>query len=165
MTGFASIISRELIVGARQKATHRARLFAGATTIGIFTVILLFTNSPVQFVGPTLFGIVYFILFLQAIFAGVRLTADCLSEEKREGTLGLLYLSGLRGAEIVLGKLAVRALRASYAMLATLPVFGSAFSSAASAASTLSTPPSFSSPKLSNPERLRSPRPLGPPQR
>ena len=29
------------------------------------------------------------------------MTADCLSEEKREGTLGLLFLTDLRGYDIV----------------------------------------------------------------
>lgn len=124
VTGFQSIILRELLAGARQKATQRARLFAGAATIGLFMVVLLFQNMPVQFLGQQLFGVVYGLLFLQSLLVGIRLTADCLSEEKREGTLGLLYLSGLRGGEIVLGKMAARSLRAFYAMLATLPVFG-----------------------------------------
>jgi len=37
--------------------------------------------------------------FLRA--GGVLITADCLSEEKREGTLGLLFLTDLKGYDVV----------------------------------------------------------------
>jgi hypothetical protein len=124
VTGFLSIIWRELAVGARQKATYRARLIAAAIMMTIFMVVLLFSGQNHQFLGPMLFSITFFILYMQALLSGIRLTADCLSEEKREGTLGLLYLSGLRGSGIVLGKMAVRSLRGIYTLIAALPIFG-----------------------------------------
>jgi len=49
-------------------------------------------------------------------------TADCLSEEKREGTLGLLFLTDLKGYDVVLGKLVASSLHAFYGVLAILPV-------------------------------------------
>ncbi|HQU46125.1 MAG TPA: hypothetical protein PK867_25150, partial [Pirellulales bacterium] len=42
------------------------------------------------------------------------LTADCISSERREGTLGLLFLTDLRGHDVVLGKLVVAGLGAFY---------------------------------------------------
>ena len=39
------------------------------------------------------------------LLSGVWFTADCLSEEKREGTLGLLFLTDLKGYDVVFGKL------------------------------------------------------------
>jgi hypothetical protein len=57
-----------------------------------------------------------------ALGAGLFFTSDCLSEEKREGTLGLLFLTDLRGYDIVLGKLLATSLRGAYALLAVLPV-------------------------------------------
>jgi ABC-type transport system involved in cytochrome c biogenesis permease component len=57
-----------------------------------------------------------------SVLAGLFLTADCLSEEKREGTLGLLFLTDLRGYDIVLGKLAAHSLQASFGLLAVFPV-------------------------------------------
>ena len=36
--------------------------------------------------------------------AGIRATADSISSEKREGTIGLLLLTDLRGYDIVIGK-------------------------------------------------------------
>src|SRR5206468_12968739 len=55
-------------------------------------------------------------------FAGVFLTADCLSEEKREGTLGLLFLTDLKGYDVVLGKLLATSVPAIYGVLAVFPV-------------------------------------------
>ena len=54
--------------------------------------------------------------------SGLFLTADCLSEEKREGTLGFLFLTDLRGYDVVLGKLLSTSLRGVLALLAILPV-------------------------------------------
>src|SRR5213075_2891940 len=54
--------------------------------------------------------------------AGPFLTADCLSEEKREGTLGLLFLTDLKGLDVVAGKLAATSLHVIYALLAIFPI-------------------------------------------
>lgn len=62
--------------------------------------------------------------FILCLFAGVFLTSDSLSEEKREGTLGLLFLSNLLGSDIVLGKFSALALNAFFSVLALLPVMG-----------------------------------------
>ena len=56
------------------------------------------------------------------MLTGVRYTSDCLSEERREGTLGLLFLTDLNGWDIVAGKIAGRALRAVYNLLAVFPI-------------------------------------------
>src|SRR6185295_5261529 len=57
-----------------------------------------------------------------SLIAGIFLTADCLSEEKREGTLGLLFLTELKGYDVVLGKLMATSLHAFYGLLAILPL-------------------------------------------
>ncbi len=54
--------------------------------------------------------------------AGLFFTSDCLSEEKREGTLGLLFLTDLRGYDVALGKLLATSLRGFFALLAVLPI-------------------------------------------
>ena len=58
------------------------------------------------------------------LLAGVLLTADCLSEEKRDGTLGLLFLTDLKGYDVVLGKFIAMSLNAIYGLLAILPITG-----------------------------------------
>jgi ABC-type transport system involved in multi-copper enzyme maturation permease subunit len=77
--------------------------------------------------GRMLFEVFKWLSFLAASFSGVILTADCLSEEKREGTLGLLFLTDLRGYDVVLGKVAIHALQSVYAFLAAFPVVGTCF--------------------------------------
>lgn len=56
------------------------------------------------------------------LLAGVFLTSDCLSEERREGTLGLLFLTPLRGYDVVLGKLVATSLPSFYGLLTVFPV-------------------------------------------
>lgn len=57
-----------------------------------------------------------------SLFAGIGITADCLSEEKREGTLGLLFLTDLKGYDVVLGKLAATSLNALYCLVSVFPL-------------------------------------------
>ena len=47
---------------------------------------------------------------------------DCVSSEKREGTLGLLFLTDLKGYDVICGKLAANSLNALYGLVAILPV-------------------------------------------
>jgi ABC-type transport system involved in multi-copper enzyme maturation permease subunit len=56
------------------------------------------------------------------MMAGIFQTADSISEEKREGTLGLLFLTDLKGYDVVLGKLASSSLHSFYTFLAVVPV-------------------------------------------
>jgi hypothetical protein len=58
---------------------------------------------------------------LFALLSGPRATADCISEEKREGTLGLLFLTDLKGYDVVLGKLVAGSLNSFYTVVAILP--------------------------------------------
>src|SRR5438034_1912167 len=48
--------------------------------------------------------------------------SDCLSEEKRDGTLGLLFLTDLKGYDVVFGKLAATSVNSIYALVAVVPV-------------------------------------------
>ena len=72
--------------------------------------------------GKGLFGTLTWLSLAVALSAGLFFTSDCLSEEKREGTLGFLFLTDLRGHDVVLGKLLATSLRGSYALLAIFPI-------------------------------------------
>ena len=50
------------------------------------------------------------------------MTADCISRERREGTLGLLFLTPLTVLDVIAGKAAIHVLRALTLFLAALPV-------------------------------------------
>ena len=89
-----------------------------------FVALFLLWMTRTRSAGNPLFGILTGYTFALCVFAGVFLTSDCLSEEKREGTLGLLFLTDLKGYDVVLGKFFARSLNAFYGMLALLPVTG-----------------------------------------
>jgi hypothetical protein len=121
---FLPIVGRELRVAARLPATFRNRtLTAGIVAAVAFVLLLLAaaSGSP-AFIGESSFGILASLALCFCLLEGLRKTADCVSEEKREGTLGLLFLTDLKGYDVVLGKLAATSLNSLYGLLAILPV-------------------------------------------
>ncbi|MFO1496948.1 MAG: ABC transporter permease subunit [Verrucomicrobiota bacterium] len=74
--------------------------------------------------GRELFIVLSTLAGLYVVLDAALLSADCLSREKREGTLGLLFLTDLKGYDIVAGKLVSRASTAAYALMAALPMLG-----------------------------------------
>ena len=120
---FLPIVERELRVAARRRSSYwtRTGLALGAITIGAF-LYLANADAPPQLLGPRIFPALVWLGMLFCFYAGRRSTADCLSEEKREGTLGLLFLTDLKGYDVVLGKLAATSLIGFYSLLAILPV-------------------------------------------
>ena len=120
---FLPVVERELRVAARLPVAHRIRLITALVALAIGGWIMLVPglhNTP-AILGQALCVAMTIILNAYAIFAVLR-TSDSLSEEKREGTLGLLFLTDLKGADIVLGKLAASSLHTFYGMLAVFPV-------------------------------------------
>jgi hypothetical protein len=73
--------------------------------------------------GAATFGAVSWLEFLLAC-AVTLVTADCLSRERRDGTLGLLLLTDLKGLHVVLGKLCVAGITAAYILVGFLPAVG-----------------------------------------
>ena len=120
---FLPIVDRELRVASRQRATYFTRfgsVLAGVA-IGGWIMLMPWIRSP-QKLGLALFIALSLITFIYSIMVGVRTTADCISEEKREGTLGLLFLTDLKGYDIVFGKMAATSLNSFYGMLAIFPI-------------------------------------------
>lgn len=120
---FLPVITRELQVQARQPATNRMRWIAAAAVIALAGLLMIVGGyaSP-QERAKLIFVIISIICLGGAMLAGVFQTADCLSEERREGTLGLLFLTDLKGYDIVLGKLASTSLQSFYNFLAIVPI-------------------------------------------
>ncbi len=123
---FLPIIERELRVGARRRMTFWGRVVAAGLVLGIFGVLQSFFLLqrgvfPFQ-AGQVQFAVLRWLSFGFAFTAGMFLTSDTLSEEKREGTLGLLFLTDLRGYDVVLGKLVSASVQAFYALLAAFPI-------------------------------------------
>src|SRR5882762_4511324 len=120
---FLPIVERELRVKARQKITHRFRL-GGALIAMLLVMFMLFMGaafSSPQTMGQPTFHTLAWLAFSYCLFEGARNTADCLSEEKRAGTLGLLFLTDLKGYDVVLGKFMATSLNSFYGLLAIFP--------------------------------------------
>jgi ABC-type transport system involved in multi-copper enzyme maturation permease subunit len=122
---FLPIVSRELRVAARRRGTFWLRVAAATTAVvigGGFVLLNQVTGAPMANLGSHLFDVLTWLCLAAGLAAGLFLTSDCLSEEKREGTLGLLFLTDLQGYDVALGKLLATSLRGFYALLAVLPI-------------------------------------------
>lgn len=132
--GVLPVIVRELRAQSRQPSTYWLRVGAAATLGGAWWLGLrrldemavivgsygVGAPSP-QLYGAFLFGRLNLGIFLTLWLLVPLLTADAISRERREGTLGLLFLTPLRPAAIVLGKVTVHVLRALTLYLTLLP--------------------------------------------
>ena len=118
------VVERELRVAARGRAAYRVRFYAVLLTLALVLWFVAFSGKD-QTAGG--FGMELMVLltipaFIFSLSIGVLATADCVSSEKREGTLGLLFLTDLKGYDVICGKLAANSLNAFYGLVAILPV-------------------------------------------
>jgi len=122
------IVGRELRVVSRKRGTYWTRVFSAALALVLMGTFLGAWSASRQMTGANsgqiLFSMLKWLCFVFACGAGMFLTSDCLSEEKRDGTLGLLFLTDLRGYDVVAGKLIAMSLHAFYGLLAIFPVLG-----------------------------------------
>ena len=122
---FLPIVDRELSVASRRAGTYWLRFWTALIVLGIWLFLLSVAQHTSRAeMGQLLLNALGVVALGFSMLAGVFLTADCLSEEKREGTLGLLFLTDLRSYDVVLGKLAASSLHAFFGLLATFPVLG-----------------------------------------
>lgn len=120
---FLPIVGRELRVASRRRAAYWSRCIMAMFAIIIgFIVYLNSIDKPPHELGQDLFGVIAVLALIYCGLSGVRSTADCLSEEKREGTLGLLFLTDLKGYDVVGGKLVATSLNAFFGLIAIFPV-------------------------------------------
>ncbi len=132
---FLPIVDRELRVAARKTSTFWSRVGGAGAAVAIASGFLFLHYSLPTFTpgtGAPNFGKIMFLILswlglAAALTTGLFFTSDCLSEEKREGTLGLLFLTDLRGYDVVLGKLLSTSLRGVFALLAIFPVLAIGF--------------------------------------
>lgn len=120
------IIERELRAQARRPFTVWLRLLVGSVAGLLGLSLLLWAEGSALRVpaGQQLLRNLAWSALVFSLIEGVRQTADSLSQEKRDGTIGLLFLTDLRGLDVVLGKLAAHALNLLYALMAAFPVLG-----------------------------------------
>jgi hypothetical protein len=123
---FLPIATRELQVTSRRPATYYWRSFA-ALNAACLTLAFVFTGFngalSTASAGETAFEILACAGYVFAAYAGALLTSDCISEERRQGTLGLLLLTDLTGFDIVIGKLS-RLANPVFCLAAAFPTMG-----------------------------------------
>jgi ABC-type transport system involved in multi-copper enzyme maturation permease subunit len=123
---------RELRAESRRRFTYWLRVIGAAAILAavVFTIQQgdragFGTSSAFQsqqIMGRLLFGNVNAALFALIWLIVPLLTADCINREKREGTLGLLFLTPLTAQGIVVGKSFAHGLRALTFVLTMLPI-------------------------------------------
>ena len=122
MIGVWPVFVRELRTLSRQGAFYSVRVGAGLVALCVFSYIWLNLQLP-----PTKFGAAVFtgmanLLFCAIWIVGPLVSSDCVSSEKREGTLPLLFLTTLKPGEIILAKLGAQLLRTGSLLIAVIPV-------------------------------------------
>lgn len=121
------VLERELRVAARRAQTWRLRWLtaAGATSV-LLLLVWYFGRSGVKTasgqVGSVVFHTISGLIAVWALFLGCQRTADSLGKERREGTLGLLFLTDLNGWSVAGGKLFAAALDTVFQLVAVVPV-------------------------------------------
>jgi len=117
------MVEREVRTAARRSSTYWLRFWVVLLGLGLTVCLFLaMWREPPAETARVIFVGLATLAFVYAAFSGVFVTADCLSQEKREDTLGLLFLTDLKGHDVVLGKLAATSLHAIYGLVAIVPV-------------------------------------------
>ncbi|HEX5223030.1 MAG TPA: hypothetical protein VFZ59_25960, partial [Verrucomicrobiae bacterium] len=115
------VIVRQLRSQARQPLTFWLRMLGVLALLsagGLF--VLSFPLTPSR--GSALFGYMHLVLLFSVWILVPLGAADCLSRERREGTLGLLFLTPLKPRDIVVAKGLTHGLRGLTLLIAVLPV-------------------------------------------
>jgi ABC-type transport system involved in multi-copper enzyme maturation permease subunit len=113
------LLARELRVAARAPGTYRSRAVVAAVGVVILGMSL---SSNLGSNGAYLFSQLHKTTMLLLGVAGVLLTADTISKERREGTLELLFLTPLTEVKLVLAKFTSHLLRLLSVWAVILPV-------------------------------------------
>ncbi len=123
------VLQRELLVRARRGSTPWIRL--GIYLMALMLVALL--TIPAMMMGSitgggmgggrVVFEPLRYLLLVYALFEGSRCVAAAIPDERRDGTLGFLFLTNLRSWEVLLGKTAGGALSAFYGAMVVAPLF------------------------------------------
>ena len=117
------IVERELRLASRKLGSWLWRWIIAIVAVcfgGLWLGIAYLEGGMMK--GDIFFAILAWACFVYCLLAGLWTTSDTLTQEKTDGTLGLLFLTDLRGYDVVLGKMITASLKSFYGVLAVLPV-------------------------------------------
>src|ERR1043166_9656250 len=116
-----AVVMRELRAEARHPFTYWLRVLGAGAMVLAAGYGLLQGGLPMDR-GGELFARLHLLLYGSIWVLVPLVTADCISRERREGALPLLFLTPLNAQGIVLAKALAHCLRAVTLCLAVLPV-------------------------------------------
>lgn len=119
---FWPALQRELREGARRPANHRLRVGTALGGTILLWAISISLNAPAARVGTWLFAGTHTLVLAFLVLTTPAMAGDCVAREKREGTLGLLFLTPLNSAGIIVAKALAVGLRTVTIWLAALPL-------------------------------------------
>lgn len=121
---FLPIVGRELRMASRRPVTYWGRVVMALVALVVWLWVMAeqMASASLSSSGAKLFSILGSVALGYSLLAGLRGAAESLSHEKQEGTFGLLFLTDLKGYDVVFGKLAATSLGAFYGVVAILPV-------------------------------------------
>ena len=114
------LLLREFQVALRRPLTLHLRLIFGG---GSMVLAIWFILVSAAASGATIFAVLIAIGAVLSMAVAVFSASDSISRERREGTLGFLFLTDLRAADVVLGKLAAAGLVPFYTLVGMFPAF------------------------------------------
>ncbi len=115
------VIQRELREGARRPFNYWLRVGAAGGALGVLMIIYSAFEMPAGS-GIKAFTRLHTLLLLLIWWVVPAMACDCIAREKRDGTLGLLFMTPLSAGGIVAGKSLVQGFRAFTLWLAVIPV-------------------------------------------
>jgi len=123
---FLPIITRELRAQSRQLFTYWIRVI-GVLALLVGGLILVAQHAGDPNLGGLLFSRMHLLGYISIWLCVPIAAADCIARERREGTLGLLYLSRLRPTGIVVAKSVAHGWRGMTLVVATIPALAIPF--------------------------------------
>ena len=117
-----TVAEREVREGARRWANYRLRVGSGLAGAALLWITINNASGGMGQTGLQLFLRLHCLMLVLIIGIVPAMAADCIARERREGTLGLLFLTPLTARGVVIGKSLAQMLRALTLWLAMLPV-------------------------------------------
>lgn len=118
---FLPVAEREAREASRQKGTFLWRWVIAAIALLVMSFAYFMLRHG-RGGGSDLFYTVATVAFLYCLFGGALRTADSIAEEKRENTLGLLFLTDLKTFDILTGKLLTSSVNCVFGLVAMVPI-------------------------------------------
>ena len=115
----AAIVYREILVFSRNPKIYALRL----ALVGSIAVVWLLSSEISSLSGPMSLRLLTYTAVTFFGVTAVFLSADTVSSERRNRTLGLLLLTPLKPAELLLGKLFSNSSHFLFCLIAVAPIF------------------------------------------